>query len=67
VLVQCGDVSVIKARFIEPHTFLFEGINQNGHQTGKVIHFSKLDAQVVFIPKRGPDRVITGFANGRSA
>jgi hypothetical protein len=58
---------VIKARFIEPHTFLFEGINQNGHQTGKVIHFSKLDAQVVFIPKRGPDRVITGFANGRSA
>jgi|ERR1700722_3688492 len=67
VVIQCGDVSVVNARFIEPHTFLFEGINHGGHQTGKVIHFSKLDAQVVFLPKRGPQRVITGFADGRGA
>lgn len=67
VLVQIGDVSVLKARFIEPHAFLFEGINQNGHHTGIVIHFSQLAARVVYLPKRGPSRVITGFSNAPSA
>ena len=65
VLLQVSDVSVLKAEFIAPHTFFFEGINQNGHHTGMVIHFSKLDARVVYLPKRGPSRVITGFADGR--
>src|SRR5579862_3256807 len=34
VLIQIGDLSVIEAQFIEPHTFLFEGINQDGHRSG---------------------------------
>ncbi|MGD0261506.1 MAG: hypothetical protein ABSD29_16955 [Verrucomicrobiota bacterium] len=67
VLVQVGDVLVLKARFIEPHAFLFEGINQDGHSTGIVIHFSQLAARVVYLPKRGPSRVITGFSNAASA
>ena len=62
ILIQVRDISVLKARFIKPHTFLFEGIDQNGHRTGMVLHFSQVEARVVYLPKRGPDRVITGFA-----
>ena len=62
VLVQVGDVSVLKARFIEPHAFLFEGINRNGHHAGIVIHFSQLAARVVYLPKRRR-AIITGFSN----
>jgi hypothetical protein len=67
VLVCVGDVSVHKIEFIEPHTLLFEGLDQNGHRTGLVIHFSQLNARVVYLPKRGPSRVITGFAPEQSA
>jgi len=65
VLIQVRGVSVNSARFIEPHTFVFEGVNQDGHPTGMVVHFSQLDARVVYLPKRGPSRVITGFAGGQ--
>ena len=61
VLIQVGDVSVLEARFIEPHTFAFKGLNQEGHQTWAVIHFSQLNARIVYHPKRGPNRRITGF------
>jgi hypothetical protein len=67
VLIQVGDVSVLKARFIEPHAFLFEGINEDGHHTGIVIHFSQLAARVIYRPKRGPERVVTGFSSTPSA
>ena len=61
VLIQVGEVAVTGARFIEPHTFLFEGKNQNDEVTRVIVHFSKLDARVVYRPKRGPSRIITGF------
>jgi len=67
VVVLVSDVIVHQAKFIGPHTFLFEGVNQQGHQTMLVVHFSKLDARVVYLPKRGPSRVVTGFADGRTA
>ena len=62
VLVQVRDVSVLKAFFIKPHTFLFEGFDQDGHRTRIIIHFSQVEARVVYLPKRGPDRVVTGFS-----
>jgi len=62
VLIQVGNVSVTKARFIKPHTFLFEGVDQDGHRTGLVMHFSQVRAHVIYLPKRGADRVITGFS-----
>lgn len=62
ILIQVGEITVLVARFIEPHTFLFEGVNQDGHQTRIIIHFSQLTARVVYLPKRGPSRRITGFS-----
>lgn len=67
VLIQVGDISVIDARFIAPHTFIFTGFNHAGHRTGMVMHFSQVCAQVVYLPKRGPDRVVTGFSNESGA
>ena len=34
----------------------------DGNQAGIVCHFTQLVARVVYLPKRGPSRVITGFA-----
>lgn len=67
VVIQVDDVVVLKAYFLAPHSFRFEGIDQRGHRTGVVIHFSQLRARVVYYPKRGPTRVITGFAGGTTA
>lgn len=66
VIIQVGGLSVHKARFIEPHSFLFEGVNQNSHRGAIVIHFSQLNASIVFVPQQGPSRVVTGFADGRA-
>jgi hypothetical protein len=49
--------------FIEPHSFSFEGLDQDGHRTWIVIHFSQLHASIVYLPKRGAERVVTGFSN----
>ena len=67
ILVIVGDVAVQQVRFIEPHTFSFEGFNQDGHRAWVVQHFSQLSARIVYLPKRGPSRVITGFSNAPSA
>jgi hypothetical protein len=63
VFVKVGNMSVLKVRFIEPHTFSFEGFNQEGQRSWMVSHFSQLRASVIYLPKRGPSRVITGFSN----
>jgi hypothetical protein len=61
VLVQAFDISVVEVRYIEPHTLLLSGFNQEGNHTAVVAHFSQLVAHVVYLPKRGPERVVTGF------
>ena len=63
VFVQVGNITVLKAVFIEPHSFSFEGLDQDGHRTWIVIHFSQLHASIVYLPKRGAERVVTGFSN----
>lgn len=67
ILIIAEDIRVLKANFVPPHSFLFEGIDQNGHSAGVVVHFSQVKARVVYLPKLGPKRVITGFADGRAA
>lgn len=66
VLLQIFDLAVLEAQFIEPHTFLFEGTDQDGNRSGLVCHFTQVVARVVYLPKRGPSRVITGFSNAPS-
>ena len=70
VWIYIGDVSVSEVRFIEPHAFLCEGIDKNGHWTKIICHFSQIFMKVVFIPKLSADRhvsrVITGFADHRT-
>jgi hypothetical protein len=66
VLILVGDLSVTKASFIEPHTFLFEGFTQDGHRSWIVCHFSQVSCRVVFLPKRGPERVVSRVIHGFS-
>jgi hypothetical protein len=56
------DIAMLNARYMEPHSFLFEGIDASGNRTSIVCHFTQLAARVIYLPKRGPSRVITGFA-----
>ena len=51
VLIQVGYIFVREVRFIEPHTFTFEGFNQDGHRAWVVQHFSQLSATVIYRPK----------------
>jgi hypothetical protein len=62
VLIQAFNIAVREIRYLEPHTFLFRGVNQEGHDTAVVAHYSQVVAHVVYLPKQGPERVITGFS-----
>lgn len=64
VVIAAFNLMVLEVRFIEPHTFIFYGITDDGKQASAVFHFTQLVAHVVYQPKRGPNRVITGFAQG---
>ena len=61
VFVIVGDVTVFETYFLEPHTFLFEGVNNDGDHTWIGLHFSQLAFGVVHRPKRKLEPVITGF------
>jgi hypothetical protein len=64
VVLRVGDLTVLEARYIEPHTFLFGGFSDDGSRSWVVIHFSQVVFRVIHRAKRVPDkpRVITGFA-----
>jgi hypothetical protein len=62
VLITAFNIFVTKVRYIEPHTFIFSGFTNEGHDTSVVCHYSQLLAHVVYLPKRGPEKVIVGFA-----
>jgi hypothetical protein len=61
VVIKVSDVTVVKAYFIEPHAFLFEGFNAAGENTWIGLHFSQLVFAVIHRPKSRPEPVITGF------
>lgn len=61
VVVKVSDVTVLKAYFIEPHAFLFEGINPHGEDTWIGLHFSQLVFGVIHRKKFRPEPTITGF------
>jgi hypothetical protein len=62
ILVEAFGIYVTKIGFIEPHAFLLSGYDDSGNETSVVAHFSQLITRVVYLPKKGLDRVITGFA-----
>jgi hypothetical protein len=66
VLVQAFNISVRKISYIEPHTFLFSGFNQEGHHTAVVAHYSQVVAHIVYLPKQGSERIITGFSRQKN-
>jgi hypothetical protein len=61
VLVEAFGINVVEVGFLEPHAFLLRGYDDAGNNTYVVAHFSQLVTRVVYLPKRGPERVITGF------
>jgi hypothetical protein len=65
ILIQAFGIAVTNVRYVQPHTFVFEGHNSEGHATFAVCHYSQLVAHVVYVPPRQPERsrVITGFSN----
>jgi hypothetical protein len=62
VLIEAFNLSVREIRYIEPHTFLFSGINNDGHNSFVVCHYSQLLAHVIYRPKIEKERIITGFS-----
>ena|SRR2546427_412224 len=62
VLLLVDDLAVVEARYIEPHTFLFGGFDNDGNRTWIAMHFSQVSIRVVYLAKRGPSKVITGFS-----
>lgn len=62
VIVEAFDLSVGEIIYIEPHTLLFRGFDHEGNNSFVLCHFSQLIARVVYKPKRGPERIITGFS-----
>jgi hypothetical protein len=63
VLIQAFDLKIDEVRYVEPHTFLFSGLDDAGHRTFVTCHFTQLVARVVYLPKRAENRVVTGFAS----
>lgn len=61
VVIKVSDVTVVKAYFIEPHAFLFEGVNDVGENTWIGLHFSQLVFAVIHRQKFRQEPVITGF------
>ena len=62
VVIKAFNIMVLKAFYIEPHTFLFQGIDESGNLASLVCQYTQVVAQVVYLPKREPQRIITGFS-----
>lgn len=62
VLIHAFGIAVRQVRFVEPHTLLFRGVNDEGHDTSVIAHFTQLVARIVYLPTQGPRRIVTGFA-----
>jgi len=62
ILVEALGVYVTNVEFMEPHTFLFHGHDNNGNKTSAVAHYSQVVCRVVYAPKRGPEKILTGFS-----
>ncbi len=66
ILISAFGINVLKVRYIEPHTFLFEGFDDEGRAAFAACHFSQLVAHIIYLPKRGAERVVTGFAEQKA-
>src|SRR5437016_10676464 len=52
VVLRVGDLTVLEARYIEPHTFLFGGMADDGSHSWIVMHFSQVVFRVIHRAKR---------------
>jgi hypothetical protein len=64
VFLKVADLRILKASYVQPHTFIFEGISDTGQRAGIVLHYSQALVTVVYVPRKNPaqPRVITGFS-----
>jgi len=62
VLVETFELLIENVTYVPPHAFIFLGFDGDGHQTCAVAHFSQVVTKIIMRPKRGPQRIITGFA-----
>jgi hypothetical protein len=64
VLIRAFNITVREVSYIKPHALLFRGVTDDGHDSFVVCHFTQCVAQVVYLPKEGSKRKITGFSKG---
>jgi hypothetical protein len=62
VLIEAFGIAVEQVKLVKPHTLVFSGTDNSGHRTFVVAHFSQVVARVVYLPKKTPSRVVTGFS-----
>ena len=62
VVLWAFNLTVTNVRYVEPHTLIFEGFDSENHTAFAACHFSQLVAHVIYVPRRGPERIITGFS-----
>jgi hypothetical protein len=61
VLIEAFNLFVREVQYIKPHSLLFRGVDNDGHDSVAICHFSQLVARVTYRPKRAAIRIITGF------
>ncbi len=62
VIIEAFNLTVREVRYIEPHTLVFNGFDEQGNNSFVVCHFSQLLARVIYKPKAKTERIITGFS-----
>jgi hypothetical protein len=61
VVIEAFGIVVTNVSFAQPHMLLLGGRDKDGNTTIVVAHYSQIVARVVYQPKQGPERIITGF------
>src|SRR5579862_5505046 len=64
VIIIAFNVSVKNVEYIDPHTFVFDGLNHEGQRTLAICHFSQLVSHAICRLKAvaAEARIITGFS-----
>lgn len=61
VCVAAFDLIVSDVRYLDSGTLMFRGVDSQGSAACAIVHYTQLVARVIYLPKRGNERVVTGF------
>ncbi len=61
ILIEAFGLIVKEVKYIEPHTFLFSGVDDKENNSFVICHYSQLLVRVIHLPKKEEVRCIIGF------